>query len=100
MSVHSRIRSEHSPTNREGRERSANHSRLLGVSRNIREAQPIVSSRITIVTLSRHILLFRIKIVIMSCVVWTVSEWCPVDRDAVVMNGHGLEKCVIAVSCR
>ena len=47
--------------------RSAKHSRQLGASRNIRETQPILSSRITIVTSSWEILLFRIKIVPMSC---------------------------------
>ena len=35
-----------------GPERSAKHSRQLGASRNIRETQPILSSRITIVTMS------------------------------------------------
>ena len=83
-----------------GPERSAKHSRQLGASRNIRETQPILSGRITIVTMSWHILLYRIKIVTMSCVVWTVSGQCPMDRYAVVMNGHDLEKFFIAVSCR
>ena len=51
-------------------------------------------------TKSWQILLYRIKIVTMSCVVCTVSGRCPVDRDAVVMNGYDLEKFFIAVSCR
>ena len=63
-----------------GPERSAKHSRQLGASRNIRETQPILCSRITIVTMSWQILLYRIKIVTMSCVVWTVSGRCPVER--------------------
>ena len=83
-----------------GPERSAKHSRQLGASRNIRETQTILYSRITILTMSWQILLYRIKIVTMSCVVWTVSGRCPVDRDAVVMNGHDLKKIFIAVSCR
>ena len=83
-----------------GPERSAKHSRQLGASRNIREDRQILSGRITIVTMSWQILLYRIKIVTMPCVVCTVSGRCPVDRDAVVMNGHDLEKFVIAVSCR
>ena len=33
----------------------------------------------------------------MSYVIWTVSGWCPVDWDAVVMNGNDLEKFFIAV---
>ena len=63
-----------------GPERSAKHSRQLGASRNIRETQPILCSWITIVTMSWQILLYRIKIVTMSCVVWTVSGRCPVER--------------------
>ena len=56
-----------------GPERSAKHSQQLGAYRNIRETQPILCSRITIVTMSWQILLYRIKTVTMSCVVWTVS---------------------------
>ena len=56
-----------------GPERSAKHSRQLGAA---------VSD-----------LLYRIKIVTMSCVVWTVL-------DGVLWNGHDLEKFFIAVSCR
>ena len=52
----------------------------VGASRNIRETQPILFSRMTIVTMSWQILLYRIKIVTMSCVVivlWigTLSWW-------------------------
>jgi hypothetical protein len=42
-------------------------------ARNNRETQLALSSRITIVTLSWQILLYWIKIVTMSCVVWSVS---------------------------
>ena len=71
-----------------GPERSAKHSRQLGASRNIRETQPILSSRITIVTMSWQILLYRIKIVTMSCVVWTVSGRFPVERAWSGENFH------------
>ena len=50
-----------------GSERSDKHSRQLDASHNIREIQPIVSSRITVVTLSWHILMYRINIVTLSC---------------------------------
>ena len=62
--------------------------------------QPIVSSRITIVTLSWQILLCRIKIVTLSCVVGALSGRCRGAvgtlpgrcRDAVGMNWHDFEK--------
>ena len=56
--------------------RSAKHSRQLGASRNIRETQPILSSRITIVASSWQILLYRIKIVPMSCQSLTYIQDC------------------------
>ena len=56
--------------------RSAKHSRQLGASRNVRETQPILSSRITIVTRSWQILLYRIKIVPMSCQSLTYIQEC------------------------
>ena len=56
--------------------RSAKHSRQLGASRNVRETQPILSSRITIVTSSWQILLYRIKIVPMFCQSLTYIQDC------------------------
>ena len=50
-----------------GPERSAKHSRQFCVSRNIRETEPSLSSQITMLTMSWQILLYRFKIVTMSC---------------------------------
>ena len=54
-----------------GPERSAKHSRQLGASRNIRETQPILCSRITIVTMTGCI--GRNNVLCCLDGVWTVS---------------------------